>query len=194
MKNTQRAGVVVLHGPNLNALGTREPDTYGTTTLEEVDGRLRLLGAELGREVFIQQDSSEGGLIDAIDAAAGGGHAIVIDPGAYTHYSYALRDALAAVRVPKIEIHLTNIYARESFRRRSVIAPVVDGAVFGFGAASYFSAYAPLRQCSMKIRDRAEKPGGITHPPANWLSRSKHSSRDRSSSMSAKDSRVSLLL
>jgi 3-dehydroquinate dehydratase-2 len=136
MKQTQRAGIVVLHGPNLNALGTREPATYGTTTLEEIDDRLRLLGAELGRELFIQQHSSEGALIDAIHAAANAGQAIMINPGAYTHYSYALRDALASVSVPKIEIHLTNIYARESFRRRSVIAPVVDGAVFGLGAAN----------------------------------------------------------
>ena len=153
MKDTQRAGIVVLHGPNLNALGTREPETYGTTTLEEIDGRLRLLGAELGRELFIQQHSSEGALIDAIHAAASGGHAIVINPGAYTHYSYALRDALASVRVPKIEIHLTNIYARESFRRRSVIAPVVDGAVFGFGAVSYLLGLRAAAAMLDEIRD-----------------------------------------
>jgi 3-dehydroquinate dehydratase II len=153
MKDTQRAGIVVLHGPNLNALGTREPDTYGTTTLEEIDGRLRLLGAELGRGILIQQHSSEGALIDAIHAAASVGHAIVINPGAYTHYSYALRDALAAVSVPKIEIHLTNIYARESFRRRSVIAPVVDGAVFGFGAASYLLGLRAAAAMLDEIRD-----------------------------------------
>ena len=137
MNDKHRSTIVVLHGPNLNALGTREPDAYGTTTLGEIDEQLRLLGAELGCEVFIQQHSSEGALIDAIHAAGQRGRAILINPGAYTHYSYALRDALAAVSVPKIEIHLTNIYARESFRRRSVIAPVVDGAVSGFGAASY---------------------------------------------------------
>ncbi len=153
MKDTQRAGIVVLHGPNLNALGTREPETYGTTTLEEIDGQLRALGAELGRPLLIQQHSSEGALIDAIHAASSAGHAILINPGAYTHYSYALRDALASVSVPKIEIHLTNIYARESFRRRSVIAPVVDGAVFGFGAVSYLLALRAAAAMLDEIRD-----------------------------------------
>lgn len=133
----KRKAVVVLHGPNLNALGTRETGVYGTATLAQVDSSLRKLARELGCDISLSQHSSEGALIDAVHAAASRGRAIIINPGAYTHYSYALRDALAAVNVPKIEIHLTNIYARESFRRRSVIAPVVDGGVFGFGVESY---------------------------------------------------------
>lgn len=137
MARKKRKGVVVLHGPNLNALGTRETGIYGSTTLAQLDSSLQKLARSLDCEISIAQHSSEGELIDAIHAAAARGRAIVINPGAYTHYSYALRDALAAVSVPKIEIHLTNIYARESFRRRSVIAPVVDGGVFGFGAESY---------------------------------------------------------
>jgi 3-dehydroquinate dehydratase-2 len=148
-----KKSVVVLHGPNLNALGTREPQTYGTTTLDEINSSLLELGDELGCEIFIQQHSSEGALIDAIHAAGERGRAIVINPGAYTHYSYALRDALAAVRVPKIEIHLTNIYARESFRRRSVIAPVVSGAIFGFGSASYLLGLRAAAAMLDEIRD-----------------------------------------
>lgn len=136
MKKNRRA-VVVLHGPNLNALGTRETQTYGTLTLAQLNSSLRKLANELGCDISLSQHSSEGALIDAVHAAASKGRAIVINPGAYGHYSYALRDALAAVNVPKIEIHLTNIYAREAFRRRSVIAPVVDGGVFGFGDESY---------------------------------------------------------
>ena len=145
--------VVVLHGPNLNALGTREPQTYGSQTLEAINERLLELGTELELEVFIQQHSSEGALIDAIHAAGARGRAILINPGAYTHYSYALRDALSSVSVPKIEIHLTNIYARESFRRRSVIAPVVDGAIFGFGAASYLLGLRAAAAMLDEIRD-----------------------------------------
>lgn len=133
----KRKAVVVLHGPNLNMLGRREPDLYGRTTLAQLDSSLRKLARELGCDISLSQHSAEGELIDAIHVAGSRGRAIIINPGAYAHYSYALRDALAAVSVPKIEIHLTNIYARETFRRRSVIAPVVDGGVFGFGVESY---------------------------------------------------------
>ncbi len=132
--------VVVLHGPNLNALGSREPDVYGSLTLDSINAAIRALAKELSIDVTIEQHHGEGELIAAIHAAAAAGSAIVINPGAYTHYSYALRDALAAVSVPKIEVHLTNIYARESFRRRSVVAPVVQGTVAGFGADSYLLA------------------------------------------------------
>ncbi len=145
--------VVILHGPNLNALGTREPETYGTASLDAINAQLLKLGAELGCEVFIQQHSSEGALIDAIHSAGQRGRAILINPAAYTHYSYAVRDALASVNVPKIEIHLTNIYSRESFRRRSVIAPVVDGAVFGFGALSYLLGLRAAAAMLDEIRD-----------------------------------------
>jgi 3-dehydroquinate dehydratase-2 len=132
--------VVVLHGPNLNALGSREPQTYGTVTLDEIDRSIRDLAVKLGLDVTIQQHQGEGELIAAVHKAAAVGSAIVINPAAYTHYSYALRDALASVSVPKIEVHLTNIYAREPFRRRSVITPVVHGTVAGFGADSYLLA------------------------------------------------------
>lgn len=145
--------IVILHGPNLNALGTRETQTYGTATLDEINAALLVLGDELGCEVFIQQHSSEGALIDAIHAAGQRGRAIVINPGAYTHYSYALRDALASVKVPKIEVHLTNIYARESFRRRSVIAPVVHGSISGFGTQSYLLAIRAAAAMLDEIRD-----------------------------------------
>lgn len=143
----------MLHGPNLNALGTREPNVYGSATLEEINSALRDLAAELGCSIEIDQYASEGGLIDAIHQAAAHGHAIVINPAAYTHYSYALRDALAAVTVPKIEVHLSNIYARESFRRRSVIAPVVHGSVSGFGAQSYLLALRAAAAMLDEIRD-----------------------------------------
>jgi len=132
--------VVVLHGPNLNALGTREPQTYGSTTLEQIDRAIRELAVSLSLDVTIEQHQGEGELIAAIHKAAAAGSAIVINPAAYTHYSYAVRDALAAVSVPKIEVHLTNIYAREPFRRRSVVAPVVHGTVAGFGVDSYLLA------------------------------------------------------
>ena len=132
--------IVVVHGPNLNALGTRETDVYGSTTLEHLDNVIRALAAELDLDVTIKQHQGEGEIIDAIHSAAAENRAIVINPGAYTHYSYAIRDALAAVAVPKVEVHLSNIYAREAFRRRSVMTPVVDGTVAGFGIDSYLLA------------------------------------------------------
>ena len=145
--------ICVLHGPNLNALGTREPGVYGTATLQDIDRALQDLARSLQCEVDTQQHSSEGALIDAIYAAAQRGSAIVINPGAYTHYSYAIRDALATVTVPKIEVHLSNIYARESFRRRSVITPVVHGSISGFGAHSYLLALRAAAAMLDEIRD-----------------------------------------
>jgi len=118
----------------------REPEIYGTTTLREVDGAIRALCNELGCKVTIEQHNGEGELIDAVHAAAAQGRAIVINPGAYAHYSYALRDALASVSVPKIEAHVSNIHARDAFRRRSVIAPAVDGTIAGLGVNSYLLA------------------------------------------------------
>jgi 3-dehydroquinate dehydratase-2 len=132
--------VVVLHGPNLNALGTREPGIYGSTTLAQLDAAINAVAEQLRLQVEISQQQSEGEIIERIHRAAAAGSAIVINPGAYTHYSYAIRDALAAVAVPKVEVHLSNIYAREAFRRRSVMSPVVDGTVAGFGAESYLLA------------------------------------------------------
>ena len=152
MKKSHRR-VLVLHGPNLNALGTREPEVYGRTTLAQIDQRLRALAKELHCELRIEQHNSEGELIDAIHAAAHNNSAIVINPGAYTHYSYALRDALASVGVPKIEVHVSNIYARESFRRRSVVAPVVHGSISGFGPDSYTLALRAVAAMLDEIRD-----------------------------------------
>ena len=132
--------IAVIHGPNLNLLGTREPGVYGSATLREIDASIRHLCGELSFDVTIEQHNGEGELIDAVHRAGARASAIVINPGAFTHYSYALRDALAAVAVPTVEVHVSNVHAREAFRRRSVIAPVVNGSVGGFGVDSYLLA------------------------------------------------------
>ena len=129
--------ILVLHGPNLNLLGRREPEIYGVVTLEEVDTRLRKLAAEHNVEIEILQSNHEGALIDAIQGAMGRIDAIVINPGAYTHTSVALRDAIAAVNIPTIEVHLSNLARREGFRRHSYITDVAIGQISGFGADSY---------------------------------------------------------
>jgi len=129
--------ILVLHGPNLNALGTREPQTYGHATLDDIDRRLAGLGAELGIEVECQQSNHEGVLIDALYRARGHSHGILINPGALTHTSVALRDAALAAGIPVVEVHLTNPYARESFRHRSTLSGAALGVVQGFGAESY---------------------------------------------------------
>jgi 3-dehydroquinate dehydratase-2 len=129
--------VLVLHGPNLNLLGTRETAIYGTASLEDIDARLKALAAELGIEVECFQSNSESVLIEHLHAARGRFDAVVFNPAAFTHYSIALRDAVAAVGLPVVEVHLSNIHAREDFRRRSVIAPVAAGQISGFGVDSY---------------------------------------------------------
>jgi 3-dehydroquinate dehydratase-2 len=132
--------VLVIHGPNLNLLGEREPEVYGGTTLEEIDDRLRKRGEELGFAVVTFQSNHEGEIVDKIAEARGSADAIIINPGAYTHTSVAIRDALSAVGLPTIEVHLSNIYSREAFRHTSLVAPVVTGQISGFGANSYLLA------------------------------------------------------
>jgi 3-dehydroquinate dehydratase-2 len=129
--------VLLIHGPNLNMLGKREPGIYGTLTLDEINARMQKLAKENGVELQISQSNSEGALIDAIQNAADWADGIVINPGAYSHYSYAIRDALAAVQLPAIEVHLSNIYAREEFRNHSVISAVTLGCIAGLGVRSY---------------------------------------------------------
>lgn len=129
--------ILVLHGPNLNLLGTREPDIYGRLTLAEIDDRLRGWGEARGVEVRTFQSNHEGAIVDAIHEAAGWARGLVINAGAYSHTSYAIRDAIAAVRLPAVEVHLSNVHAREPFRRKSAIAPVCIGQVAGFGWYSY---------------------------------------------------------
>ena len=129
--------ILVLHGPNLNLLGTREPEVYGALTLEEINQRLRDTFEERGVELRFVQSNSEGALIDAIHEARDWADGIVFNPGAYTHTSFALRDAIAAVGLPTVEVHLSNVYAREEFRHRSLIAPVCVGKIAGFGWRSY---------------------------------------------------------
>jgi 3-dehydroquinate dehydratase-2 len=142
--------VLVIHGPNLNLLGQREPAVYGTQTLADVDARLRDEAKVLGITVETVQLNVEGAIVEALHAALGRAAGIVINPGAYTHYSYAIRDALSAVAIPAVEVHLTNVAAREPFRRRSVIAPACVGTVAGFGALSYCLALRALAALAEK--------------------------------------------
>ncbi len=132
--------VLVIHGPNLNLLGEREPGVYGTQTLAQIDELIERTASSLGIEVRIQQHNDEGGIVDAIHAARKDCGAIVINPGAYGHYSYAIADAIAAVAIRAIEVHLSNVYSREAFRRESVVAPVCAGSIAGFGPLSYVLA------------------------------------------------------
>jgi 3-dehydroquinate dehydratase-2 len=129
--------VLVLHGPNLNLLGSREPDVYGALTLDDVNARLHALATELGVELEIFQSNVEGELVTRIQEAAGVAHAILINPAAYTHTSVAIRDAILAVGLPVVEVHLSNIHRREEFRQRSLISDVAVGQIIGFGVDSY---------------------------------------------------------
>lgn len=132
--------VLVLHGPNLNLLGQREPEVYGTRTLDQINEDIQVLASQLGFEVDFFQSNQEGVLIDRIHRGIGHYQWIILNPGALTHYSYALRDAVAGAGIPTIEVHLSAIQAREEFRSRSVIAPVCLGQISGFGATSYLLA------------------------------------------------------
>ncbi len=132
--------ILVLNGPNLNLLGTREPEIYGSLTLADINARLRRRAEEAGFDIEFLQSNHEGVLVDAIQAARGTVDYIILNAAAFTHYSIAIRDAIAAVEVPVIEVHLSNIHQRETFRHTSVIAPVVLGQIAGLGAESYMAA------------------------------------------------------
>ena len=129
--------IAVVHGPNLRLLGQREPEVYGTDTLDDVNERIRALADELGVEVEFFQSNHEGELLDFLEACAPRVRGIVINPGAYTHTSIALRDGLVGIDRPFVEVHLSNTAARERFRRHSYLSPVASGVVYGFGVESY---------------------------------------------------------
>ncbi|SRR5579875_98657 len=132
--------VLVIHGPNLNLLGEREPEIYGRTTLHEINLRIRTLGRELGLEVETFQSNSEGAIVDQIQSQRGRVKLVIINPAGYTQYGVAIRDALLAIHVPVIEVHMTNVYRREPLRHGSVFADIAYGRIMGFGADSYVLA------------------------------------------------------
>ncbi len=131
------SAIQVLHGPNLNLLGRREPEVYGATTLAEIDAALIAQGKAAGCRVATFQSNHEGALIDAVQACLGTAHGILLNPGGFTHTSVALRDALLAVELPVVEVHLSNVFAREEFRRHSYISDIAVGVISGFGPDSY---------------------------------------------------------
>jgi 3-dehydroquinate dehydratase-2 len=149
--------ILVIHGPNLNLLGEREPDVYGTITLAEIDRRLAAAAGERGAELRSVQSNSEGEIIGAVQEARTWADGVLINPGAFTHYSLAVRDALSAVSLPAVEVHLSNIFAREEFRHRSVVAPVCIGSVSGFGWRSYELGLIGLLE-HVKIRKAGKQP------------------------------------
>jgi 3-dehydroquinate dehydratase-2 len=138
--------ILVLHGPNLNLLGTREPELYGKTTLAEINAGLQAEAKKLGVQLVISQTNHEGVMVDKLQAFANQGQGVIINPAALSHYSISLRDAIAALDIPVIEVHLSNIYAREEFRHRSVLAPVVKGQISGLGSYGYILALQALVQ------------------------------------------------
>lgn len=136
--------IMIIHGPNLNLLGQREPEIYGTTTLEQIDARLTQLAKEFGAEARTFQSNSEGEIVTAIQESAGWADALIINAGAYTHTSLAIPDAIQGVRMPAIEVHLSNIFTRETFRQQSYLSRVCIGIISGFGAESYLLALRAL--------------------------------------------------
>jgi len=151
--------ILVLHGPNLNLLGTREPGIYGVDTLETINEGLRGLAQELGCTVDIFQSNHEGTMVDAIQGAPGRAEGILINPAAYTHTSIAIRDALAAVSLPTVEVHLSNIHRREEFRSHSFISSVAEGQITGFGRESYLLGLRAI--FSIVKRRSSREPGCV---------------------------------
>jgi 3-dehydroquinate dehydratase-2 len=147
--------VLVVHGPNLNLLGEREPEVYGRTRLTDIDKALKQLGRELEMKVETFQSNSEGAIVDRIQDARGKSEVLIINPGAYTHTSVAIRDAILAVGIPAIEVHLSNVHKREPFRHHSTIADVVHGRIMGFGAESYCLALRAARSMIEASRSEA---------------------------------------
>jgi 3-dehydroquinate dehydratase II len=142
--NKNHPKVLVIHGPNLNMLGKREPEIYGATTLEAIDASLAELAKKLGLEVECFQSNHEGAIVEKIQSAAGTQNGMIINPAAFTHTSIAIRDALLLLDIPMIEVHLSNIYKREPFRHKSMICDAVTAQISGFGARGYFMALEAL--------------------------------------------------
>lgn len=143
--------VLILHGPNLNMTGFREPDVYGKKPLEEIDAEIKAAADKMSIEIRILQSNSEGTLIDTIQEHRRWADAIVINPGGLTHYSIALRDALVSVRLPVVEVHLSNVHSREEFRRHSVIAPITLGQIVGFGGFGYVMALEAVQNVEREV-------------------------------------------
>lgn len=144
--------IVVIHGPNLNLLGLREPEVYGALTLDQINQRMQELARRESMELRVTQSNSEGAIIDTIHGALDWADAIVINPGAYTHTSVAIRDAITAIRLPTVEVHMSNVHRRESFRHHSYVSPVVVGQVVGFGVDSYLLGLLAAKRTVEEMR------------------------------------------
>ncbi|MGF1543317.1 MAG: type II 3-dehydroquinate dehydratase [Parvularculaceae bacterium] len=150
-----KGDVYVLNGPNLNLLGSREPEIYGRETLADIEAACGARCAELGYGLVFRQSNAEGALVDGVQDAAANGAALILNPGAYAHTSIALHDALRAVAIPKVEVHLSNVHAREAFRRRSYAAAACDGVLCGFGADGYALALdAAVRLIEKRLKNQ----------------------------------------
>ncbi len=145
-RNDMIKKILVIHGPNLNLLGEREPGVYGNTTIETLNSNIIDRAKEQGMQCEIFQSNHEGAIIDKLHAARKEFDGVIINAGAYTHYSYAIRDAIAAIKIPCIEVHISNVFARDEFRSKSVIAPVCKGSICGFGSGSYYLAVQAMSE------------------------------------------------